>query len=70
MVAAREFLVLLVQEPPRYVDMHAADAVGVVPGQAFESGNVTTESIADGVGKITANLSGGIGQAGGESRRF
>src|SRR5262249_5185488 len=62
-IAARELLVLFVELPPGHVDVHAADAVGVVARQALERGDVPAQSVANGVSEIAADLSGRVRNA-------
>src|SRR5439155_1414103 len=59
-IASREIFLLLIEQPPGHVDMHAADAVRIMPRQAFQRRNVAAEAVADRIGEVASDLSGGI----------
>src|SRR5439155_25679788 len=69
-IAARKVLLLLIEQPPGHVDVHPVDPIRVVARQSFERGNDAVDSVAHGVGEVASELSGGIREAVGESRRF
>ncbi len=61
-VAAGEFLVLGVPQPPRDVDVHAAHAVRVVAGQFLEGGDVCAQRVTDAVRQIASDVPRSVSQ--------
>src|SRR5579862_4821589 len=57
-IATREILVFLVQLPPGHVDVHAADAVGIMARHIHQRRNMAAQAVADGIGKIAPDHAG------------
>src|SRR5713226_3485329 len=69
-VAAREILILFVVQPPRHVDVHAADSVRVMTWQPFQRGNVAGQTVSGGIGQIATHHPGRVRQPVGKTRGF